>query len=83
MVFEEDYRFFPEGEDPDGCNDYGKRAVKMISDRGFATAQRSESLPPQSQGAASMLGKSSGKGGGASQSRRAASIQHLREALRI
>ena len=25
MVFEEDFRFFPEGQDPDGCDDYGKR----------------------------------------------------------
>ena len=62
MVFEEDYRFFPEGQDPDGCDDYGKRVAKIL-DPGFATAQESESLPPQSQGAASKLGKSSGKGG--------------------
>ena len=24
MVFEEDYRFFPEGQDPDGIDDYKK-----------------------------------------------------------
>ena len=63
MVFEEDYRFFPEGQDPDGCDDYGKRVVKMIVDRGFAAAQGIVSPPPQSQGAASQPGKSSGKGG--------------------
>ena len=62
MVFEEDYRFFPKGEDPDGCDDYGERVVKIVQ-RGFAKAHGFESLPPQSQGSASMLGKSSGKGG--------------------
>ena len=63
MVFEEDYRFFPEGQDPDGCDDYGKRLVKMIVDRGFAALQGSESPPPQSPSPSSSKGKSSGKGG--------------------
>ena len=63
MVFEEDFRFFPEGKDPYGCDDYGKRVTEMITDGVLATVPGSESPPPQSQGAASMLGKSSGKGG--------------------
>ena len=62
MVFEEDYRFFPKGQDPDGCDDYGKRVDKVVK-RGFAKAQGFESLPPQSQGAASSSSKSRGKGG--------------------
>ena len=52
----------PEGKDPDGCHDYGERVVKIVH-RGFAKAHGFQSLPPQSQGSASMLGKSSGKGG--------------------
>ena len=63
MIFEEDYRLFPEGQDPDGCDDYGKRLVKMIVDRGFAALQGSESPPPQSPSPSSSKGKSSGKGG--------------------
>ena len=35
MVFEEDFRFFPEGEDPEGCDNYGECVVEMISDRAF------------------------------------------------
>ena len=63
MVFEEDYRFFPEGQDPDGCDDYGKRLVNMIVDRAFTAAQGSGSPPPQSPSPSSSRGKSSGKGG--------------------
>ena len=63
MVFEEDYRFFPEGQDPDGCDDYGERVVKMVVDRGFAALSGSESPPPQSSSSSPSRGKSSGKGG--------------------
>ena len=62
MVLEEDFRFFPEGQDPDGCDDYEKRVLKMI-DRGFAAQQGSESPPPQKIGPSPSRGKSSGKGG--------------------
>ena len=63
MVFEEDYRFFPEELDPDGCDDYGKRVVKMLSDRAFAAQQQFESPPHERPSASSSGGKSSGKGG--------------------
>ena len=79
MVFEEDFRFFPEGKDPDSADDYGERLVKVVVDIGFAALQGSESPPPQSPSPSE--GKSSGKG--ANQSQRAASTQPLREALRI
>ena len=49
------------GQDPDGCDDYGKRLVKVIVDLGFAALQGSESPPPQSPSPSKS--KSSGKGG--------------------
>ena len=61
MVFEEDFRFFPEGKDPDSADDYGERLVKVVVDIGFAALQGSESPPPQSPSPSE--GKSSGKGG--------------------
>ena len=61
MVFEEDYRFFPPGEDPDGADTYGQRVIKMMSKRAEA-AQSSESPPPQTSESLPPQGKSSGKG---------------------
>ena len=81
MVFEEDYRFFPLGKDPDGCDDYCKRVANVLEHHISVATRGSGSQPPQSKRGASMSGESSGKE--ASQSRRAAFFQHLREALRI
>ena len=33
MVFEEDYRFFPDGADIDGCDDYRVRMERMLLQR--------------------------------------------------
>ena len=61
MVFEEDYRFFPEGEDPDHCDDYDRRLLKTVIDRAL---QRSESPPPQSETPESPPPRSFGGKGG-------------------
>ena len=48
MVFEEDFLFFPYGQDADDADGFDKCPVKMIVQRGFDAVQGSESLPPQS-----------------------------------
>ena len=53
MIFEEDFRFFPEGQDPDGADDYSERVMQLIMERGFEALKGSESLPPQSQNSSS------------------------------
>ena len=30
MLFEEDYRFWPQGEDPDNCDDYQDRLRRVV-----------------------------------------------------
>ena len=34
MIFEEDFRFFPEGEDPEEADGYGARLVSLVVRRG-------------------------------------------------
>ena len=62
LVFEEDYRFFPPGQDPDCADNYSTRVVEMMVKRSFDAVQSSESLPPQTTGPSASKGKSSGKG---------------------
>ena len=57
MVFEEDYRFFPENEDSDKADDYAARMVKVVLERGWESLQGSESQPPQTQSSSSSQGK--------------------------
>ena len=63
MVFEEDFRFFEEGQDPESDDGYSGRVVKKVVDRGFATLSEAESLPPQSPSPQSPPPRTSGKGG--------------------
>ena len=60
MIFEEDFRFFPEGQDPDGADDYSERVMQLIMERGFEALKGSESLPPQSQNSSSSKDKQQG-----------------------
>ena len=62
MVFEEDYRFFPDGEDIDGCDDYSVRLERMLEQRKDAASHVQTSLPPLDTGLTE--GQSSGKGFG-------------------
>ena len=62
LVFEEDYRFFPEGEDIDSADDYNKRLLRVIVGRGLAALTGPESPPPQDPSSSSTRGKSAGKG---------------------
>ena len=62
LVFEEDYRFFPEGEDIDGCDDYSTRLLRVIVDRGLKAMTGPESPPPQDATSSSTAGKCAGKG---------------------
>ena len=59
LVFEEDFRFFPIGEDPDGADDYGARMGKVIRKKSIAALCRPgpESLPPGNQTPAPAAGK--------------------------
>ena len=56
MVFEEDFRFFPDGQDPDKADDYRRRVAKVVTTRGVKALVGSGSLPPQTQGASSSQG---------------------------
>ena len=42
MVFEEDYRFFPDGADIDGCDDYRVRMERMLLQRKNAASHVQE-----------------------------------------
>ena len=48
MIFEEDFRFYPSGQDPDEADGYGERVLSLVVQRGHAASGGTESLPPQS-----------------------------------
>ena len=48
MIFEEDFRFYPSGEDPDEADGYGERVISLVVRRGFSALSGVESLPPRS-----------------------------------
>ena len=48
MIFEEDFRFYPAGEDPEGADRYSERVVSLVVRRGFSALSGIESLPPRS-----------------------------------
>ena len=78
MVFEEDYRFFPEGQDPDGIDDYKRRVIKKVVQRGVATLHGSSSSWRQGELAGGGVGGWGGVGGGG---RSSCSRSHRRPAL--
>ena len=63
MVFEEDYRFFPDGGDIDGCDNYKVRMVRMLLERKSKGLHVQESLPLLDSGRTEDqdTGKGSGK----------------------
>ena len=62
MVFEEDYRFFPDGQDIDNADDYRVRMVKLLEERKKKGLQDQESLPPPDRERTADWGKGSEKG---------------------
>ena len=62
MVFEEDYRFFADGEDPDGADDYLLRVEDLLKSRRSKASAPKESLPPPAAGEPTASGKSKGSG---------------------
>ena len=40
ILFEEDFRFFPEGEDPEGCDRYAERVEREITRMGLPSITR-------------------------------------------
>ena len=64
IVFEEDFRFYPEGQDPEGCDRYAERVDREITRRGFQALRGlagCESPPPQSPSPSPARGKGKGK----------------------